>query len=199
MTFTRSGKLTPVAQIGETCEGQHEEYRCGRPLGMTFTRSGKLIVCDGVFGLYLVDLDVKDSTEEMRGRIIDNNTPHYVNYEPLLTVKDVLNGSTNLVMNSVVVAEDDDTVYITVSSTNFPLRDSMFEFLSDSSGRLLKLSLKTRQTQHQQTSCHNIRGVHNHHIRSQYVHSHIRDHIHIRAQQQQQQWAGHQQLVQHQQ
>jgi len=140
-------KMTPVAQIGETCEGQHEEYRCGRPLGMTFTRSGKLIVCDGVFGLYLVDLDVKDSTEEMRGRIIDNNTPDYVNYEPLLTVKDVLNGSTNLVMNSVVVAEDDDTVYITVSSTNFPLRDSMFEFLSDSSGRLLKLSLKTRQTE----------------------------------------------------
>merc|ERR1711970_361870 len=39
--------------------------------------------------------------------------------------------------------------------------------------------------QHQQTSCHDIRGVHNHHIRSQYVHSHIHDHIHILVRQQQ--------------
>merc|ERR1711942_186325 len=44
--------------------------------------------------------------------------------------------------------------------------------------------------QHQRTFCHNIHGVHNHHIRSQYVHSHIHDHIHILARQ----LAQHQQI-----
>lgn len=51
----------PVAKIGEQCQEQHEEYKCGRPLGMTFTKSGKLLVCDAVFGFYMLDLDKKKS------------------------------------------------------------------------------------------------------------------------------------------
>ena len=49
--------IETVAQIGSHCEGQHDEDLCGRPLGMTFTKTGKLLVCDAVFGLYMLDFD----------------------------------------------------------------------------------------------------------------------------------------------
>ena len=28
---------------GTDCDGQHEEDKCGRPLGLTFTQTGKLL------------------------------------------------------------------------------------------------------------------------------------------------------------
>jgi len=138
-------KVTPVAQIGQSCEGQYEEKKCGRPLGMAFTSSGNLVVCDAVFGLYMIDLDMKDNMEEMRGRIMETDDPDYVNYEPLLTPDQLINGSRNFVMNSVVIADDDETIYVTVSSTNFHLSDSMFELMSDGSGRVLKYNMRTRE------------------------------------------------------
>ena len=54
---TNSLTATPVAKVGGPCEEQHQESRCGRVLGMTFTKTGKLLVCDAVFGLFLIDLD----------------------------------------------------------------------------------------------------------------------------------------------
>jgi len=132
----------PVAKIGEYCEEQYEEHKCGRPLGMTFTKEGKLLVCDAVFGLYMLDLDKK--VEE--NRIRDNREIEKVDYEPLLTPETIINGSQNVVFNSLVLANDGETVYFTVSSTRFPLRDSGFELISDPSGRVLEYNLRTRET-----------------------------------------------------
>ena len=33
----------PVAKIGGLCEEQYQEETCGRPLGLTFTKTGKLL------------------------------------------------------------------------------------------------------------------------------------------------------------
>ena len=33
----------PVAKIGGECEEQYQEHTCGRPLGMAFTKTGKLL------------------------------------------------------------------------------------------------------------------------------------------------------------
>ena len=33
----------PVAKIGRPCEEQHQEETCGRPLGIAFTKTGKLL------------------------------------------------------------------------------------------------------------------------------------------------------------
>jgi len=134
--------MEPVAKIGEDCEEQYEEYKCGRPLGLTFTKSGELLVCDAVFGLYMIDLDKK--IEE--NRILGLKDMNKVDYKPLLTPNAIINGSQNLVFNSLVLAQDDETVFLTVSSTRFPLRDSGFELLSDPSGRVIEYNLRTEET-----------------------------------------------------
>jgi len=133
----------PVAKIGEYCEEQYEEYKCGRPLGMSFTKTGKLLVCDAVFGLYLLDLDKK--VEE--NRILDLKDMDKVDYKALLTPDAIINGSQNVLFNSLVLSKDDETVFLTVSSTRFPLRDSSFELISDPSGRVIKYNLRTKETE----------------------------------------------------
>lgn len=135
--------ITPVARIGEECSGQYEDFKCGRPLGLTFTSTGKLLVCDAVLGLYLIDLDRPNDAE---GRITPYKNFERVSYEQLLSPETFINGSQNLVFNSIALGSDNKTVYISVSSTRFPLRDSMFELLSDPSGRILQFDLETRET-----------------------------------------------------
>lgn len=133
--------ITPVAKIGVDCDGQHEEDKCGRPLGLAFTQAGKLLVCDAVYGLYLLDLD---RPPEPAGRITQTKTFDRVSYEQLLSPRQEINGSQNIIFNSVVLDSDDETVYLSVSSTRVPLRDSMFELISDPSGRIIKFNIKTR-------------------------------------------------------
>ena len=135
--------LEPVAKIGEYFEEQYEDYKCGRHLGMSFTKSGKLLVCDAIFGLYILDLD----RETEKKRIMDSKALDKMEYKPLLTPDDILNGSQNMVFNSLVLSQDDETVFLTVSSTRFPLRDSAFELLSDPSGRVIKYNLRTEETE----------------------------------------------------
>ena len=112
-------------------------------LGMTFTKAGSLLVCDAVFGLFLIDLDKKVE----KNRISESKYDQFVEYTPLLTPETVVNGSQNLVFNSLVLAEDDRTVYITVSSTNFPLQDALWEVSTEPSGRVIKYDLHTQETE----------------------------------------------------
>ena len=140
---TNTLTASPVAKIGDFCEEQYEEARCGRVLGMTFTKTGKLIVCDAVYGLYMIDLDKKTEAN----RISESRYDHNVEYTALLTPDTLVNGSHNLVFNSLVLAPDDVTVYVTVSSTNFPLQDALWEVASSPSGRILKFNLETHKTE----------------------------------------------------
>jgi len=135
--------ITPVARIGEACAGQHEDFKCGRPLGLAFTSTGKLLVTDAVLGLYLIDLDRPNESE---GRITSFKTFDRVSYEQLLSPDTLVEGIENVVFNSVAIGSDNRTVYLTVSSTRFPLRDSMFEMVSDASGRVLQFDLETKET-----------------------------------------------------
>jgi hypothetical protein len=41
-----SGIVPAVRHAGIDCDGQHEEDKCGRPLGLAFTQSGKLLGTD---------------------------------------------------------------------------------------------------------------------------------------------------------
>lgn len=133
-----------VAKIGGDCAGQHEEHKCGRPLGMAFTKSGHLLVCDAVFGLFMLELDRKVET---KGRIMDSKEVDRVGYTSLLPPDKLVNGSTPLVLNALALSDDNDTVYLTVTSTRFPLSDAMYEVMSDSSGQVLKFSLSTKEVE----------------------------------------------------
>jgi len=135
--------ITPVARVGTDCEGQHEDVKCGRPLGLEFTQDGDLLVCDAVFGLYLVKFNPQQ--DDTVGRITSHRHQKHNTYEPLIKAEDILDGSPNTLFNSVVLGKDNQTVYVTVSSTKFPLRDGMFELISDPTGRLLQFDLVTRQ------------------------------------------------------
>ena len=110
---------------------------------MTFTKKGKLLITDAVFGLYLIDLDKKTDENRISDRKYDLN----VEYTPILSPETIVNGSRNHVFNSLVLADDDKTVYISVSSTNFPLQDALWEVSSSPSGRILKYNLETGQTE----------------------------------------------------
>jgi hypothetical protein len=66
--------ITPVARVGTDCEGQHEDVKCGRPLGLEFTQDGDLLVCDAVFGLYLV----KFNPQQVKDLEIKNNCWQYL-------------------------------------------------------------------------------------------------------------------------
>ena len=149
----------PVARIGGKCEEQYQEQTCGRPLGMAFTKTGKLIgemaqslnslshcissVCDAVYGLYLIDIDKK---QEEENRISEKKYEDIVDYSPLLTPDKIINGSQNFVFNSLVMSSDDETVYLTVSSTNFHLSDSLWEVSSTPSGRVIQFNLRSQET-----------------------------------------------------
>jgi len=136
-------EIEPVARIGEECREQHEEGRCGRPMGMVFTKSGKLLVCDAVFGLYLIDLD-KEVEEH---RIQESRLMERVGYTALLPATMEIEGRHHKVYNSIVLADDDETVYVTVSSTRFGLSDGLFEITSDPSGRLVRYNLRTAEVE----------------------------------------------------
>lgn len=133
----------PVAKIGRPCEEQYQEETCGRPLGITFTKTGKLLVCDAVFGLYLVDIDKKVEEEN---RITEKKYEDLVEYTPLLSPDTLMNGSQNFVFNSLAVSQDDQTVYLTVSSTNFPLSDCLWEVSASPSGRVIQYNMVTQET-----------------------------------------------------
>ncbi|GIX98076.1 adipocyte plasma membrane-associated protein [Caerostris extrusa] len=56
-------EVVPILRTGETCEGQHEEHICGRPLGLTFNKAGQLFVADAYLGLLSIDINTgKKST-----------------------------------------------------------------------------------------------------------------------------------------
>jgi len=133
--------IEPVARIGTACNDQHEEAKCGRPLGMAFTKSGKLLVCDAVFGLYMLDLE----KEVEENRIRPSQQLERVEYTQLLPPNLEVEGKIHKVYNSVVVSADEETVYLTVSSTRFVLSDGLFEMISDGSGRLVSYNLRTQK------------------------------------------------------
>jgi len=133
----------PVARIGRRCEEQYQEQVCGRPLGLSFTKTGKLLVCDAVYGLYLIDIDKK---QEEENRISAKKYEDQVEYTPLLTPEKLINGSENLVFNSLVLSSDDETVYFTVSSTNFPLSSGLFEMSAKPSGRVIEFNLRSQES-----------------------------------------------------
>ena len=49
-----------------------------------------------------------------------------------------INGKKNLITNALVLTKDSKVIYYTVSSTNFPLTNGMYEALTVPSGRVLK-------------------------------------------------------------
>ena len=97
-----------------------------------------------MFGLYLIDIDKKMEEEN---RITEKKYEDLVDYTPLLSPTTLINGSQNLVFNSLAVSSDDQTVYLTVSSTNFPLSDGLWEVSATPSGRVIQYNLVTQETE----------------------------------------------------
>jgi len=77
--------------------------RCGRPLGMAFTKAGQLLVCDAILGLYMLHLEEAAVGEVQRTMLLPTDME--------------IQGKQHMVYNSIAISEDDQTVYLTVSST----------------------------------------------------------------------------------
>ena len=96
-----------------------------------------------MYGLYLIDIDKK---QEEENRISDKKYEDVVDYSPLLSPNKLINGSQNFVFNSLVISSDDETVYLTVSSTNFPLSEALWEVSARPSGRVIQFNLRSQET-----------------------------------------------------
>ena len=96
-----------------------------------------------MYGLYLIDIDKK---QEEENRISDKKYEDVVDYSPLLSPNKLINGSQNFVFNSLVISSDDETVYLTVSSTNFPLSEALWEVSARPSGRVIQFNLRSHET-----------------------------------------------------
>ena len=104
---------TPGGQVGSPPPHLHNinifllllhPDRCGRPLGLAFTKSGELLVCDAIHGLYMLHLE-----EEVVRRTM------------LLPIHLEIQGKQHKVYNSIAISQDDQTDYLTISSTRFGL------------------------------------------------------------------------------
>ncbi|GIY27421.1 adipocyte plasma membrane-associated protein [Caerostris darwini] len=120
-------EVVPILRTGETCEGQHEEHICGRPLGLTFNKAGRLFVADAYLGLLSIDI----------------NTGKKVN---LLPSKTVVDGAPLMFLNSLTFDAKEENLYITQSSTRWNISSVLVSIIEhDTSGRLLKYNLKTKE------------------------------------------------------
>ena len=90
-------------------------------------------------------MDIDKKVEE-GNRITEKKYEDLVEYTPLLRPDTLINGSQNIVFNSLAVSEDDQTVYLTVSSTNFPLSDCLWEVSASPSGRVIQYNMVTQET-----------------------------------------------------
>ncbi|CAH0550988.1 unnamed protein product [Brassicogethes aeneus] len=116
--------ITPIVRLGKPCSSLHEEKTCGRPLGITFDKSGNLFVADAYYGVFKVNVKTGEKTN-------------------LVSMDAEINGKKPKLPNSLVVAQNGD-LYWTDSSTEFILQDGIIDMLADGSGRLIHYDAKTK-------------------------------------------------------
>lgn len=133
------GKLVPVAKIGKSCLGFVDESKCGRPLGLYFDKVGALYVADAYHGLFKVNVSTGQT-------------------ELLVSIDTEIEGVKPKVPNSVAVASD-GSVYWTDSSSNYQLKNGLFECLTSGSGRLIKYNPKTQTNQVLMSGIHFANGL----------------------------------------
>lgn len=56
MKYFTGNHITPVVKFGKPCKNAYEEKICGRPLGLTFDKSGTLYAVDSYYGIFQVDV-----------------------------------------------------------------------------------------------------------------------------------------------
>lgn len=110
--------IIPFVKFGKQCDGIHEEHICGRPLGLFIDASKSLYVADAYYGLYKVNTST--------GEVVQ-----------LVSPDTVIEGRKPKLFNSVVVAAD-GKVYWTDSDSNVDLKNLMYSFFGDGTGRLIK-------------------------------------------------------------
>lgn len=134
--------VKPIVRTGKKiCEGQWEEAECGRPLGMRFDKKGKLYVADAIFGLMVVD--VKNAKKSF-----------------LLQSTNKVENSNLTFLNDIVLDEDSDTIYMTQSSTKWPITKVVYATMNhESSGRLLSYNLKTKEVKVLSTGLYFANGI----------------------------------------
>lgn len=113
--------ITHVAKFGQPCEGDWEERKCGRPLGMVYDADrNQLIVADTYYGIW--EVDTKSGAKKQLispDTIIQGENPR----KPML-------------FNSVALHSNGD-IYFTDSSSEFTLEDGLFTVMANPSGRLV--------------------------------------------------------------
>lgn len=96
-------------------DGDWQESKCGRPLGLKFDSKGALYVCDAYYGIFKVD--VKSGK-----------------YETIVNSDEPIEGKKPMITNFLDIAKNGD-LYWSDSSNEFSVEDGVFTWLSNPSGR----------------------------------------------------------------
>lgn len=123
--IVNDSSIEHVVKFGQSCDGFHEEDKCGRPLGLSFDTKGSMYVADAYYGIFKVCLTSGKS-------------------EQLVSMTEVIEGKQPKIPNAVAVSND-NTVFWTDSSTSHYLHDGIFSCLASGNGRLLQYNPSTKK------------------------------------------------------
>lgn len=121
-----NGKVEHFVRTGPKCSGMWDERSCGRPLGMRFDSAGKnLYVADAFKGLLKI---------EMNSRKI----------EVLIPIGTMIDGKPLTVPNGIILDEEEGIIYISDSSTKWPLDKILYDMLErKATGRVVRFHISS--------------------------------------------------------
>ncbi|GAB1868282.1 Adipocyte plasma membrane-associated protein [Camponotus japonicus] len=119
--------LVPIAKFGKKCDGQWQQQKCGRILGLKFDKKGNLYAVDTYYGIFKVNVATGD-------------------YKNIVNISKPIDGKIPLLPNSIDIAENGD-LYWSDSNTDFPLYDLVQVFFSNPSGRLIRYNAAKKKNE----------------------------------------------------
>ncbi|EFN66169.1 Adipocyte plasma membrane-associated protein [Camponotus floridanus] len=119
--------LVPIAKFGKKCDGQWQQQKCGRILGLKFDKKGNLYAVDSYYGIFKVNVATGD-------------------YKNIVNISKPIDGKIPLLPNSIDIAENGD-LYWSDSNTDFPLYDLMQVLSSNPSGRLIRYNAAKKKNE----------------------------------------------------
>lgn len=134
------GDVEYIARTGkrsDTCDNYTyaTEEECGRPLGLLYHERWGLLVAESYIGVLLISKE---------HALSPHASEHLNDYEPEVVFSS-FNGSPLLFANSIALAEDNVTLFLTDSSTLYHRRDVTLSIYDGrATGRLFQVNLVTR-------------------------------------------------------
>ncbi|ODM97114.1 Adipocyte plasma membrane-associated protein [Orchesella cincta] len=138
----KNDKWEKIVQTGKPCAGYWEYGICGRPLGLRFEPSGKLLVADATQGLLRVDVDKKTVETLLPRNAKSDGSEQTLNFA-----------------DDVDVTAKDGLIYFSDAGQFGTFGDSLIDMIGEPTGRLIEYDPKTKKSKALLTGIRFANGV----------------------------------------